>query len=85
MRPATPRLRINSEDLIESNGGPPCLEISLNSNQIHKPQVQSIGGGGGVGASRQQQQQNSNVPLPPLIDDDFETIVASNSSDMSVL
>lgn len=82
MRPATPRLRINSEDLIESNGGPPCLEISLNSNQIHKPQVQSIGGG--VGASRQQQ-QNSNVPLPPLIDDDFETIVASNSSDMSVL
>lgn len=32
MRPPTPRLRINSEDFIEHEDGPPCLEISNNSN-----------------------------------------------------
>lgn len=32
MRPPTPRLRINSEDFIEHEDGPPCLENSINSN-----------------------------------------------------
>lgn len=41
MRPSTPRLRINSEDLIETNVGPPCLEVSLNSNHSQKSKLGS--------------------------------------------
>lgn len=32
MRSPTPRLRINSEDFVEHEDGPPCLEIPMNSN-----------------------------------------------------
>lgn len=38
MRPPTPRLRINSEDFVEHEDGPPRLEISINSNSTARTQ-----------------------------------------------
>lgn len=39
MRPSTPRLRINSEDFIDRENGPPCLKISsLSSSNFNQNQ-----------------------------------------------